>query len=206
MFSQRRSHYWSQQSRTFFFKGFSAKQQKKPKKAANYSIIEQNALSDKHPKMTGQTRVWPVKPTIRPDMVRWPAVILSPAIHLIEEHWLLIITGVQASEVIIDCLLRQGCFESNITKTQSIFYLDTISERIPITTAQILLPAFNFNGQSLKLPDEWGPTISDHTKQHCRNKWSMITPEAWTPVIINTYILWVVYLLLHTYMRTYILY
>ena len=29
--------------------------------------------------MTGQTRVWPVKPTIRPDIVRWPAVILSPA-------------------------------------------------------------------------------------------------------------------------------
>ena len=28
--------------------------------------------------MTGQTRVWPVKPTIRPDIVRWPAVILSP--------------------------------------------------------------------------------------------------------------------------------
>ena len=54
MFSQRRSHYWSQQSRTFFFKGFSAKQQKNPKKAANYSVIEQNALSDKHPKMTGQ--------------------------------------------------------------------------------------------------------------------------------------------------------
>ena len=156
--------------------------------------------------MTGQTRVWPVKPTIRPDVVRWPAVILSPAIHLIEEHWLLIITGVQASEVIIDCLLRQGCFESNITKTQSVFYLDTISERIPITTTQILLPAFNFNGQLLKLPDEWGPTISDHTKQHCCNKWSMITPEAWTPVIINTYILWVVYLLLHTYIRTYILY
>ena len=84
MFSQRRSHYWSQQSRTFFFKGFSAKQQKKPKKAANYSVIEQNALSDKHPKMTGQTRVWPVKPTIRPDIVRWPAVILSPVVSLVE--------------------------------------------------------------------------------------------------------------------------
>ena len=53
-FSQRRLHYWSQQSRTFFFKGFSAKEQKKLKKAANYSVIEQNALSDKHPKMTGQ--------------------------------------------------------------------------------------------------------------------------------------------------------
>ena len=54
MFSQRSSHYWSQQSRTFVFKGFSARQQKKPKKAANYSVIEQNALSDKHAKMTGQ--------------------------------------------------------------------------------------------------------------------------------------------------------
>ena len=30
-----------------------------------------------------------------------------------------------------------------------------------------------------------GPTISDHTKQHCRNNYSMITPEAWTPVIIK---------------------
>ena len=60
-----------------------------------------------------------------------------------------------------------------------------ISCCIPITTTQILLPAFNFNGQSLKLPDEYGPTISDHTKQHCRNKRSMITPEAWSPVIIN---------------------
>ena len=27
------------------------------------------------------------------------------------------------------------------------------------------------------LPDECGPTISDHTKQQCRNKRSMITPE-----------------------------
>ena len=32
------------------------------------------------------------------------------SIHLIEEHWLLIITGVQASGVIIDRLLRQCCF------------------------------------------------------------------------------------------------
>ena len=27
-----------------------------------------------------------------------------------------------------------------------------------------------------------GPIISDHTKQHCRKKQLMITPEAWTPV------------------------
>ena len=32
------------------------------------------------------------------------------SIHLIEERWLLIITGVQASGVIIDRLLRQCCF------------------------------------------------------------------------------------------------
>ena len=51
-------------------------------------------------------------------------------------------------------------------------------------STQILLLAFNFNRQSLKLPDECGSTISDHTKQHRRNKQSMITPEAWTPVII----------------------
>ena len=50
------------------------------------------------------------------------------------------------------------------------------------------MPAFNFNEQSLKVPDECGPTISDHTKQHCRNKRSMIAPEALTLVIINTYI------------------
>ena len=31
------------------------------------------------------------------------------SIHLIEEHWLLIITGIQASGVIIDRLLRQCC-------------------------------------------------------------------------------------------------
>ena len=63
-------------------------------------------------------------------------------------------------------------------------YLDTISWRVPTI---ILLPVFNFNGQLLKLPDECGPTISDHTKQHCHNKQSMITSEAWTPVIINIY-------------------
>ena len=41
------------------------------------------------------------------------------------------------------------------------------------------------SGISLKLPDECGSTISDQTKQHCRNKQSMITPETWTSVIIN---------------------
>ena len=33
--------------------------------------------------------------------------------------------------------------------------------------------------------------FSDHTKQHCRNKRSMIIPEAWTPVIINTSIYYI---------------
>ena len=42
------------------------------------------------------------------------------------------------------------------------------------------LPAFNFNGQSLKLPDECGHIISDHTEQHGRNKRSMINPEPCT--------------------------
>ena len=36
------------------------------------------------------------------------------------------------------------------------------------------------------LPNECGPTISDHTKQQCRNKRSIITLEARTPLIINT--------------------
>ena len=67
---------------------------------------------------------------------------------------------------------------SNVSKTQSVCYLDTMCQRIPITTTQILLPAFNLNGQSLKLPNESGPTVSDHTKQHCCNKRLMITPEA----------------------------
>ena len=39
---------------------------------------------------------------------------------------------------------------------------------------------------TLKLSDESGPTISDHTKQHYRNKRSMITPEARPPVIIDS--------------------
>ena len=36
--------------------------------------------------------------------------LVERSIHLIEEHWLLIITGVQASRVIIDRLLRQYFF------------------------------------------------------------------------------------------------
>ena len=37
--------------------------------------------------------------------------------------------------------------------------------------------------------------FSDHTKQHCRNKRSMITPEAWTPVIIiHLYHLYIIYI------------
>ena len=30
--------------------------------------------------MTGKSNVWPVKASIRPDIVRWPAVIFSPVI------------------------------------------------------------------------------------------------------------------------------
>ena len=39
-----------------------------------------------------------------------------------------------------------------------------------MTIIQILPLAFNVNSQSLKLPDECGPIISDDTKQHCSNK------------------------------------
>ena len=28
--------------------------------------------------MTGKANIWPVKPPIRPDIVRWPSVISSP--------------------------------------------------------------------------------------------------------------------------------
>ena len=66
--------------------------------AQTNNVIEQNALSDnctllpglnsmdiqKWPvKMTGKMRVWLFKSTIRPDIVRWPAVILSPEDHTI---------------------------------------------------------------------------------------------------------------------------
>ena len=34
--------------------------------------------------MTGKTGVWPVKSAIRPDIVRWPAVICSPAVYTLK--------------------------------------------------------------------------------------------------------------------------
>ena len=40
--------------------------------------LMENIIKCSYPKMTSQTRVWPVKSMIRPDIVRWPAVILSP--------------------------------------------------------------------------------------------------------------------------------
>ena len=36
--------------------------------------------------MTGKTGVWLVKPAIRPDIVRWPAVIFSPVMSCGELH------------------------------------------------------------------------------------------------------------------------
>ena len=48
-----------------------------------------------------------------------------------------------------------------------------------ITTVQILLPAFNFQRSIVEVA--WwvhGAIISDHTKQHCRNKrWLLLKPE-----------------------------
>ena len=46
--------------------------------------------------------------------------------------------------------------------------------------------AFNCNSQLLKLPDEYGPIIQDHLKQHCCNKqWLQLKPEClWSYVYI----------------------
>ena len=91
------------------------------------------------------------------------------------------------TNIILAYIIRKWTYVSRNSEgvVQPLMSLWCLS-RILITTTQILLPPLNFNGQSLKLPDECGPTISDHTKQHCRNKRSMITPEAWIPVIINS--------------------
>ena len=78
--------------------------------------------------------------------------------------YVLIITGVQASGVIIDRLLRQCCFVwSENCRT-------TLIRQIQVNRWSCLM--------SVVLQ------FSDHSKQHCRNKRSMITPEAWTPVTI----------------------
>ena len=74
------------------------KKKERQRKRNDYSVIEQNALSCNYmeyilkgslPKMTGKMRVWPVKSTIRPDIVRWPAVILSPEGTETESEWFL---------------------------------------------------------------------------------------------------------------------
>jgi len=59
-------------------------------------------------------------------------------------------------------------------------------ERASISKAVLEIEANGVIHASLKLPDECGPTILDHTKQHCHNKRSMITPESSSPVIINS--------------------
>ena len=48
--------------------------------------------------------------TMRLTCILGRTYFVERSIHLIDEHWLLIITGVQASGVIIDRLLRQRCF------------------------------------------------------------------------------------------------
>ena len=79
-----------------FFKSFSAKHGKKGKEKRNdYSVIEQNALKRQlygkyfkgsHPKMTGQNEqqdeslTGQVHDQAGPDIVRWPAVILTPVL------------------------------------------------------------------------------------------------------------------------------
>ena len=67
--------------------------------------------------------------------------------------------------------------KNNATVTYCRFYPLNVTHSNFISI-QILLPAFNFSSQSLKLSDECGPIISDHTKQHCRNKrWLLLKPE-----------------------------
>ena len=58
-------------------------------------------------------------------------------------------------------------------------------ERGPKTALSLYIYIYNFNGQSLKLPDECGPTIWDHTKQHCRNKRSMIISYIYICIFLN---------------------
>ena len=76
--------------------------------------------------------------------------------------------------------LQRETFQLNLTFSR---------ERGPKTALSLYI--YNFNGQSLKLPDECGPTIWDHTKQHCRNKRSMII----------SYINICIFLNLHTVLR-----
>ena len=59
---------------------------KRQRKRNQYSITEHKAttvwkIKCSYPKMTGKTRVWPVKPAIRRDIVCWPAIICSPDLH-----------------------------------------------------------------------------------------------------------------------------
>ena len=53
--------------------------------------------------MTGQTRVWPVKPTIRPDIVRWPAVILSPECPICCSQYCILLTRTIWRELVNLC-------------------------------------------------------------------------------------------------------
>jgi len=51
--------------------------------------------------MTGNTKVWPVKSTISPDIVRWPAVISSPGYYLDANAELVSVLGSPIGNVMI---------------------------------------------------------------------------------------------------------
>ena len=72
--------------------------------------------------------------------------------------------------------LQRETFQLNLTFSR---------ERGPKTALSLYIYIYNFNGQSLKLPDECGPTIWDHTKQHCRNKRSMIISYIYICIFLN---------------------
>ena len=78
---------WNLLRHSFSLKGLVQSSKKSQRKKKSLQRYRANALRDNymeniikcsHPKMTGKTRVWPVKSTIRLDIVRWLAIILSP--------------------------------------------------------------------------------------------------------------------------------
>ena len=65
----------------FLIRAKQEKRQRKKKSLQRYRALSDNCLENKMfvSKMISKTGVWSVKSAIRPDIVRWPAVIFSPA-------------------------------------------------------------------------------------------------------------------------------
>ena len=78
------------------------------------------------------------------------------SIHLIEENWLLIITEVQASGLIIDRLLRQ-CWKKKQTKKRSMI--------TPEAETLVIINRYIFNNYSLK--SRWIVAIYLPSRENC---------------------------------------